>query len=376
MEKETFDMEFLVNKLGVKLPHKNTLKYILYESYINKLNNRIKRLKAERKPTKEVIECINNQKEDPYSGLIKAYHKIIEGLYCCVNNEPENIKIRYKDLKFKIDIFTHSYILALMSQERNAGSFIHKIKYRKFDQITAKEKKEFLNDLFSELSKVDTYGCYFEEWKTCVCDIIGRLSFDDDEYEVYSKIEKFISKTKFKKFNTYDFEDGIYKILEKYNQNNKIRDSLVSEIKSTLEKNDYISYAENEWQENIERIYNCVMDDITATDNEITLSNKIKDMVQTTLNTFYSHHSGENIFVPTSFIKCNSALNSDIDIGLAVQSNMSSLANELDYEERGYLLLMLKKRIEETLIKWEDDVGKCLLMKIEDPDYDIIQSFE
>lgn len=254
-------------------------------------------------------------KEPDLSNDTDRVNKFLENLYYFVNgNEPSK-----EERNFKYNGITKSIVTALVLTEGPQGSFVSRIKMRKFDEITEEQTLEFLSlvyqNIILELDKEDSWWIkhmpsqeYLEEYYSYL-----DLSKDTD----YSKI----------------YIDDI-------------KEYLTEKFQNTADDLNIVEYAKNKREDTAKRIKGAIEE-------------------------FYPTNILGGILFPTEYVEhADTASDPNLDPFDFLRNKEVFSRPELsllEYDEKKILLDKLFSKLSKDIDEWKKLINNVYYRKVKDP---------
>ncbi len=241
-------------------------------------------------------------------------NKFLENLYYFVNGKKPSKEER----NFKYNGITKSIVTALVLAEGPQGSFVSRIKMRKFDEITEDQTLEFLSlvyqDIILELDKEDSW------W-------IKHMPSQERLEEYYSYLDP--------------PEDANYSKI----YIDDIKDYLIEKFQNIADDLTIAQYAKNK-REDTSKLIKCAIEEFYPT-------NILGGVLFPTEYIEHADIPSEQNLDPFDFLR-NKEVFSRSELSL------------LDYDEKKQLLDKLFDKISVDIDEWKDTIDKILKAKIED----------
>lgn len=312
------------------------------------------------------VAKMNYTDVDLYNNHKKKLKPIINGLYCLINDSDDvDIETSLNILTDDLNIYNQCIIFAVMTMKSSRNSsFISKLVQHQFSEITADDKRDYTNYVFSYLKEFfynvpiddsdEEFSVLYDSAKYgdgFKVPIKERKELTLEELESLSKkVMERISKKQFFLFNN-DSE---------YTKEKEVSEQEINEIKEAVR--------ESKWEDTFFDLYSKILDSlkyeerIEKTCDDLTI--KIKDSI----NEIIGFDARKNIIAPSSFF--NSYTPNNINDRLSVEIAGEYMAIDLlNDEERMCMLDSLQLHIEKALKAWQNDVSTALQRKIDNFDF-------
>lgn len=300
---------------------------------------------------------------DLYNNHKKKLKRIINGLYCLVNDSNDvDIETSLNILTDDLNIYTQCIIFAVMTMESTRNSsFISKLVQHQFSEITADDKRDYTNYVFSYLKEFfynvpiddsdEEFSVLYDAAKYGYGFKVPRKELTLEELEsLPKKVMERISKKQFLLFNN----DSEY-IKEK-----EVSEQEINEIKEAVQ--------ESKWEDTFFDLYSKILDSLNYEEYIEKTCDDLAIKIKDSINEITGFDARKNIIAPSSFF--DSYTPNNINDKLSVEIAGESMAIDLlNNEERKCMLDSLQLHIEKALKAWQNDVSTALQRKIDNFDF-------
>lgn len=349
------DVYFRIEDRGkCNVVENSTLPSVLYKAYAKKQLLKTGEYTSEDITNEIVKKYISDLSNDPISDLRKEYKTIMSNLYRCVNNASSEEDVDLSNIPIDNE-YVRAYIIAVLSQNRSKSSTIlYKINNNKSNEITFQNKVDFLQSIVDEMVLIDN-------------DEIKELCLDDLKYRVFEDITKFVDnveltdylcaindEVKFQDYIDSEYENKLNELIDSFKIKGAIEQVTAKRLKEKIHSYNYNDFYKNLKKKVIGAKFYKFFSDFYSENEELNnLYDYIRVQVENTLNDLYDFKIGNNIPVPSCFIK-----KEFIDDEIFNLSVNNGSVFELNNLKRTFLLQELKKGIGETLNAWKEYVKK------------------